>query len=473
MPFEQDLQSLLTLTPAVLAVALNAACALWSLRHSAFSALYWSSLAAVCTVPLVLDVLFGLPEQSFLGSVGRLTMFAEYGIQSAAVFALGHIAISAASYGLVRALVVRMGAFKNRDADGSRAWLVQSSYSVAVFGAVFLASSIVAIAQRSDLSRDFNDFLDPGANPQYETYFFLASSPLIAMLWAKRVRSRFQVGMVTGIAVAVAYFLGIRYYMFPYVGYVLWMYTIDKPGSTYSRLRRALLIGAVAWGALTLWGVVRALGIRDNPFALVDDPSIFDETFGYSLLDRLLVGNELSTRLTYYDLMARLEFAGSFRGFDAIAATVQSAVYPFILSSVGVPLPISNAKLIYELQSGVVGTGVSSGSTVFGNDWFSWGWWGMLVGGIGMGTLLVVGDAAHHRRGVLWLIVGPMWTYQLIFLARGGTDVWLGLWGRFLPIALVLLVATRVLGRLATPRWLHGPARNSVSPGVARHSSAD
>jgi hypothetical protein len=129
-----------------------------------------------------------------------------------------------------------------------------------------------------------------------------------------------------------------------------------------------------------------------------------------------------------------------FRGMDSIYATLLSPIYPFILRQFKVPLPINNSKLIYDIQSGTQGSGVSAGILLFGNDWFVWGWWGLFIGGLTMGFILYFVDFIYDKKSSLWLIMGPMWTFQLIFFARGGMDLWLGLWGRYLPITLIYIL---------------------------------
>jgi hypothetical protein len=306
----------------------------------------------------------------------------------------------------------------------------------------FVVASVVVILRRGDLTRQFNDFLDAASSPQYEMYFFLASTPMIAILVEKGQRYRVWIYALCLGAIIVSYFIGIRYYMFPFVGFAVWLWILRLDLPIWRRTLIATLTTVASWIVLTLWGIVRDLGVRDNPL------SVFRIESFNSLALAIVVGNELPARLCYYDLMARLDYLDFFRGWEAIEATLLSFPYPLITRALGVSVPMSNSKLIYELQSGVIGSGVSTGATAFGNDWLTWGWSGLLVGGVIMGLILSLLDATYRRQGFAWLMVGPMATFQLIFFARGGTDVWLGIWGSFLPISLLLVGISFILDSL-------------------------
>jgi hypothetical protein len=421
-------------------VALSLAAFLLTLRNRAFSALYWFCLLAVFVVPALLDVLFGLPALAWLGVFRVYNPDAEQGIHRALLFALGHVGVTAAVYFPLARRLPAEGDAAHRGAFGR--WMRRSPSLVPVLALCFLAAAAAVFAFRGDLTRQFNDFLEADARPQYETYLLLAASPLTALLLEKGRAGRAAGWLLGAASVVVAYFIGIRYYMFPYLGYMVWMAIVHVRAGIVAKVAVLLLVASTAWLLLTAWGVVRGLGLRDNPTAVLDyyDPVAAREA--------ALAGNELAARLAYYDLMVRMEKTPEFSGFQAVTATLLAAPYPMLLRPLGIETPLSNSKRVYDLQSGTRGTGISTGTTVFGNEWFTWGWWGIPIGGIGMGALLALVDLLHRRRGAAWMLLGPMATYQLIFFARGGTDVWLGLWGRFLPLTAVAVAAALVADNL-------------------------
>ena len=268
-------------------------------------------------------------------------------------------------------------------------------------------------------------------------------------------RSRGLALVVAGASVIVAYFDGIRYYMFPYVGYLVWSRFIERR-KRITPERIALIVAAivVSWLGLTYWGILRGSGMRATPIEAIGQLNSQDVT------ESLLLGNEFSTRLAYYDLSYRMwnELVPT-RTVDEIVATLGSTVYPIVLRPFGWTPPTSNSKIIYEIQSGQIGTGISTGALPFGNDWVTWGTIGCAVGGVIMGFLLAGFDELHARQGVIWILVGALSAYQLIFFARGGTDVWLGLWGRAMPLSIALFVMARLLAIMR-----HEPAESLTRP---------
>jgi hypothetical protein len=307
----------------------------------------------------------------------------------------------------------------------------------------FLVAGAVMVHRRATLSRDFNDFLDTGAAPEYETYFFLASAPVMSILLAKGLKGPALI--VATASILVAYFNGIRYYMFPFIGYFVWLQIIKGYKQTrFARLFAILIALAIGWLGLTYWGILRGTNMRGNP---IEAAKTLDRQ---AVLQTLIQGNEFVARLAYYDLSARLytDRQIPLRIGDETLATFGSMVYPLLLRPFGWTPPISNSKAIYEIQTGIIGTGVSTGSLPFGTDWLSWGSLGCIFGGALMGIILAGFDETFKRGGVLWLLIGPLSAYQLVFLARGGTDVWLGLWGRVMPLSIMLMALARVFSAM-------------------------
>jgi hypothetical protein len=230
--------------------------------------------------------------------------------------------------------------------------------------------------------------------------------------------------------------------MFPFIGFILWMYILNLRGKSLKKILYLFLMILIAWVFLTTWGIIRSQNARDNPSEILRNWS--DPEF----VNQVLLGNELPTRMAFYDIIARPTYLYEKRGFESISATFLSIPYPFILRAFGTDIPTSNAKKIYEIQTGVIGSGVSTGVTVFGNDWFVWGWLGIIWGGSFMGILLYAVDKLSNTKSIWWFILGPMSTFQLIFFARGGADVWLGIWGRFLPITFLLIILAYALDKM-------------------------
>jgi len=403
-------------------------------KHRRYSTLYWLSLIAVFSLPALLDSISGLPSMAFDDFYYWLFPHISRAIFPALLFALIHISATATVY----FIVLNIGTNKKKPLSylfrfRLRPWVIRSKIFLAVFGFTFLVSSAIILWRRADLSRQFNDFLELGTSPTYEYYFYFASTPLIAVLLAGKKRTRWVAWPIALFAFVVSYFVGIRYFMFPFLGYLVFSRILESKLTFY---RRILLLGLamiIGWVSLTFWGIIRATGTRASP------SQVFERMDSRDIADRVVVGNELTARLAYYDLMMRLSESGFHRGLDTIRASVLAPVYPFILKRLGIDTPLSNSKLTYEIQTGVVGTGVSTGALAFGNDWLSFGWYGAPLGGCFIGLLLGILDLLHRDRRTTWYIIGPMSTYQLIFFARGGTDVWLGLWGRFIPISLGLI----------------------------------
>jgi hypothetical protein len=210
---------------------------------------------------------------------------------------------------------------------------------------------------------------------------------------------------------------------------------------------------------LTIWGVIRGANARDNPWAVLISGS-------GQITEKIILGNEFATRLAYYDVAWRLENGTiEARGAESLRALFLSAIYPSVTRKLGIEVPIGNSKRIYELQTGTLNTGVSTGLLVFGNDWFTFGEWGVVIGAAVMGTILFFVDRLQSRGGALWFLLGPMWTFQLIFFARGGTDVWLGIWGVFLPITVATLVVARLADWQRAPRGASSRLPQGVAPG--------
>lgn len=433
------------LFPAVLVAGIVATAAMVLTIRRAFSALYWWCIGLVVCFPLVSDVLQGLPPRALEDGRTVLLVYAAEGVRPAAWFALAHVLVTIAVYGVCvrRAQPSKRTLAPNRmqRTTGER---LRSAKPL--FWFLLIASVAVIAIRRGDLTRVYNDFLQEGSAAQYETYTFLAASPLAAILWREGKRARLQLMMACGAALLGAYFLGVRYYTFPFVVYVGWMFALEPRKSKFSRL--AFVTGGILCGSIVfgLWGVARRSGMRDQPLAAAAETSAAE-------LTSEMFGMEMPARVCFYDLMGRMAETGGFRGPEAIAIWVESAIYPRVLLLFNRSVPVSNSKRVFELQTGIRDTGVSSGATVFGNDWFAFGWAGAVVGGAIMGALLAGLDHTIWTNGMMAMLVGPLATFQLIFFARGGTDVWLGVWGRVIPIwALVFAVAATREGWLLQRR---------------------
>jgi len=412
----------------------------------AWSALYWLCLALVFSLPVILDTTIGVP---YTAASVRLP-FLYVGMLPGVAFAFVHIVSTVLSWHWIRPKLRSSHAVTLYPTDISQ-------LSALPFILCFVISGGAMIYQRADLTKQFNDFLDVNSAPQYATYFFLASAPLMTILVQRR--SRGLVLAIAGASVIVAYFNGIRYYMFPFVGYLVWSRFIESRTKIKPE-RIALIIGAVVigWIGLTYWGILRGSGMRATPIEALSELNSQDVT------ESLLLGNEFSTRLAYYDLSYRM-----WNGFvpprpvDEIEGTLGSMVYPIVLRPFGWMPPTSNAKVIYEIQTGQMDTGVSTGALPFGSDWVTWGTIGCALGGVIMGFLLAGFDELHARRGLVWILVGPLSAFQLIFFARGGTDVWLGLWGRAMPLSIALFIAARLLAIMR-----HKPVESLARPHHAK-----
>jgi len=400
-------------------------------RH--FTGLYWFSILAVFCAPAAVDVFAGLPEEALQGSNMLYFPFAENGRYAAVIFALLHTVISSAVYwSLARGWP--LGTQRPVEPSPSALRYLRNNRLLAVMSVCFVASALFYIVARFDLSRQFSDYMDANAAPEYQGYFYLASTPLAALLAYRRDIAPVWKWIVCFVAALTAYFIGIRYFMFPFVIFLAWTGLLELRQSVKLKMLWLALGTAAGWVVATLWGIVRLLNVRNDPLAIVNALGI----------DRILItlgrGNELTARLACYDIIGRASDSSYPRGLSAIGAMLLSSVYPAVLRSAGIPLPVSNSQMAYEITSGTAGTGVSTGMTMFGNDWFVWGWAGAAIGGVALGILLFLVDHMQSRVSRLWIVAGPMASFQLIFFARGGTDVWLNTWGRFLPITLFLLL---------------------------------
>lgn len=422
------------------------------LIKSYFSTLYWLSLATIFTIPLCFDLLFGLPEQAFIGRVRYLAPYAQYGIVSATYFSFGHIIVTCITYYVCIKILLHK---ESKQSNSHLSWIIYSNSAWKIFFIVFILSSLFSIYKRIDLSRPFNEFLDPSSKPSYEAYFYFASSPIISILLYRRGGKKFT-SIVIILSTIVAYYFGVRYYMFPFIGYYVWVDILSEHKTLMQKVRKLILFGIFAWIALTMWGIIRGLNIRNNPTAIIEDPLLVEYSYGSTLKEQLLLGNEFPTRMACYDIISRLNYLQQYRGIDSVISTFISFLYPSILRLLNIEFPVSNAKLIYQIQTGITGSGVSTATTIFGNDWFTWGWLGILIGGVYIGLILALGDFVYNKRNTLWIIIGPMWTFQLIFFVRGGTDFWLWIWGRYLPITIVLLILIRLLDNKSNYKFITG-----------------
>ena len=434
----------MALLAAIVSFIITASAFVYTFKNGRFTSLFWLALLVIAIGPSLFDVIFGLPSAALSGLNRQHLYFAPSGLSHAVIFAAGYLIVLSITYfGVSKIFRTNHNRYESFNDLISR--LLMSKISIYIFLFSFIASSIIAIASRRDLTREFNDFLEGGVTDYY-TYFLLASTPIMAILLSQKDKKYRNVAILISIvSVLTAYFIGIRYYMFPFIGYLIWMLFLEDKKNIYVKLTKVIIFSVIVWVSLTLWGVVRGLDLRNDPFQVFTMRQIRVGGNSNSLGGAILLGNEFTTRLSYYDIVGRLMLINRFRGVEAISATLLSPIYPFIMREVGIPLPISNSKIIYDIQSGTQGSGISSGVLLFGNDWFTWGWWGMLIGGVLMGAILYFVDFIHQKKSSLWLLLGPMWTFQLIYFARGGMDVWLGIWGRYLPITLLYILISAIL----------------------------
>jgi len=417
-------------------ILINIIAIIYLISRNRFTSLYWSAVLMIFTGPTLSDKFLGMPYKAFEGMVGFSTPFSLEGINNAQIFALGHMIFTLVAY----AVLFKFFPKKYQLHETLIPPVLWKKLFFQILLICFVASSIIFLIYRGDLSRPFNDFLSGNVRSEYESYFFLASSPLSALgyyLYPKKKSWKIFIGTAS---VIVAYFIGIRYYMLPFIGYVVWYEVITSNVSTQKKIFKMTTLAIAAWVLVTAWGIIRGLDLRNNPLEILN----LDKTF---LVDTMFVGNELPARVSYYDLMGRLQRNWIPRRFGAIEATLLEIPYPFLTRTLGVWVPLSNSKLVYVLQTGIIGSGVSTGTTVFGNDYFTWGWLGMIIGGLSMGIILYLFDSFYLEQGGAWMLIGPMATFQLVFFARGGTDVWLGIWGRYLPISVALLIFAKILSK--------------------------
>lgn len=399
------------------------------LKCRRFSALFWLALILFFTCPACIDVIFGLPIIASVGPFGRYFSLAEQGLSVAFPYVFGYTVLIILGQYAVRRILRPLAVVRQKS------WLfiaLNSHRSELLFGSCFLLACAIALWSRRDLTRDFSDFLADDAKPEYETYFLLASSPLMAIVGLRRgFRSPVAVGIYCIIFVA-SYFIGIRFYMLPFIGYALWREVLEA-----KRFRTQLLsivsVVVVAWLGVTVWGVVRLMSMRNSPLAALRsiDPATLTST--------LAAGNELSARLALYDLTIRINGKGQMDPASVLAEQLKMGIYPAILQATGSELPSSTSKRIYDLESGTSGTGISTGATVYGWDLFNFGWWGVL-GGIAIGTFLAIVDLLQQRSSGAWMFCSPILTWSLVFLARGGADATLVPWGRAMPLAMILAI---------------------------------
>lgn len=427
------------LVVAILLGAVVLANAVYLFFQRRFSSLYWFSVLIVFSFPAVMDLMFGLPAQRYEGLNDFYFPYVERGMRNALWYSAGHIIISSLTYHYI--IMIYRGRESSASGENPNIqWWSVSGNLRNILWLCFWLSGFVIIYFKFDLSQEFNIFLKEGARAEYQNYFWFASTPLIAILMTYKKNNLRSIAIVSIFSVIVAYFTGIRYYMFPFIGYVFWQTLLSINVSGIRRLLALFLVAAMAWTFLTLWGIVRREEIREQPLTVLEKDTDV-------LVDSAL-GNELGARLAYYNLLGMPESKYEFRGYTAVRATVLSAFYPALLQPFDIEVPISNSKRVFEIVSDTKGTGISIGTTVFGNDWFNWGWSGFIVGGVFMGLLLSMVDVIQDRKGSMWILLSPMMVYQLIFFARGGTDVWLGLWGRFLPLTILMFVLAHMLDEL-------------------------
>jgi len=423
-------------------LAINAMALKIGLKRSRFSALFWLSLLLIFSLPALVDTIAGLPHGYAADRYYMAFPHAVDGLAGGVRFAFVYSSIVCATYvAFEHCLGMARRPSSNRNGR-LLIWMTRSDTLITMLALSFVVSIGCIAARHWDLSHPFNEFLAWDATPEYETYFFLASTPLIALLVQRKPRQTGWIILVCGMSAVAAYFLGVRYYMFPFIGYAVW-FSLNHPAIRLgTKFRRIGLACLGAWVVLTLWGVIRAANARDNPWAELSGAGVGEIT------EKILLGNEFGTRLAYYDLAWRLE-SGIIesRGIESLKALFLSPIYPMLQRYLNIVVPISNSKRVFELQNGVLGKGASTGVLVFGNDWFTFGKWGVIIGAVVMGTILFFVDRLQSRGGTLWFLLGPMWTFQLIFFARGGTDVWLAIWGMFLPITLAILIAARLIDR--------------------------
>ena len=402
-----------------------------------YTSLYWIAIFLVFAAPAVLDVLIGLPDVRRFSWVAASLSDARFGLFSAICFALVHVSVAIAIQRFGPRPPVRRPLALQFDKVGR--WMVASSTLRIGLLLLFSGSCIAVFWGRGDLLRPWNDFVIGHPRPEYYVYTYFASTPLVAVLAAKYGLRHWMPLGVCAMSIGVAYCFGVRYYMFPFVGFVCMTALLRSRNSGLGKALRLGGIAAIAWVCLSLWGVIRDYNIRDSPL------SLFERASPEVVYDRLLVGNELTTRLAYYKLMYKLRSDHVNRGLRPVIDSAVDALYPMIRRSLGIREPRSTSVAIYEAVYEARGSKVSAGATVFGCDWFNWAWPGAFVGGFIMGCLLRAVDNVQRRYPALLFCAAPMLCYQMIYWARGGLDFTLGLWTRAFPILGVLLIMVRFM----------------------------
>ena len=397
------------------------------------SAVFWLAILAWYTVPSFGDAWSGRIEVS-----NPYFVYADTGLPMAIAYSTVHTVLAAIFY---RAFCPRAIARRSvRQDEKLRKWPLPT---VIVFTVAYLAALTAVIVQNSDLSRDYT-FFTHGDVTAYEQYAFVAFMPLLGVLVGRYGLSSRWTWLAALSAVLGAYLIGIRFYTLMSVGYLAVCVVFAKVASANKRVLALTVILIFAVPAFLFWQLARSLGARGH----VSEVATYATAADQSQLSTLV--SEASVRLSFYDLVGRME--GGHRGPVALVDAAESWMYPLVVRTFGGRFPLGVSHRVYELESRYIGTGVSMTPSLYGADWFDWGWLGAIVGPIQLAALLVLCDWLWCSKHPLAVLVGPSLIFVCAYIARTGIydTLWVPL--RALPLTACLYGIAWLLEKGRSPR---------------------
>ena len=390
----------------ILAALLTAGLQVYMLRQCfgrrLVSGVFWLAILAWYTVPSLGDAWAGKIEVS-----NPYFVYADSGLVPAIAFSTAHTVLAMIFYRLFcPASVARRPV---NDTQNLRKWSLPTT---TVFAIAYIASLTVVVLQNSDLSRDYTSFTR-GDVTAYEQYAFVAFMPVITVLMGRYGPMSRWTWLAAISAVFGAYLIGIRFYTLMSIGYLTVCIIFARVKSANKRVLglAAMLVFAVPF--FLFWQLARSLGSRGNVSEVATYATAADQSQVSSLV------SEASVRLSFYDLVGRMDPSGH-RGPVAIVEAAESWMYPMVVRTFGGRPQLGVSHRVYELESRYIGTGVSMTPSLYGADWFDWGWAGLLIGPAQLAALLILCDWLWCSRRPLAMLVGPSLIFVCAYIARTG-----------------------------------------------------